>query len=94
MDPPTGRTNRGTAPPLNEYKIDFLRGRLWKTILGGVDLTVQGSVPKSIYFFQLILFFLPMIIGIPFSIITNELEVEGYILSIILGGNFVNIDII
>lgn len=80
-------TRNGTAPPLNDYKVEFLKGRIVRTIFGGVDFRVKGSVPYSIYIFQIILFIFPAIVGIPFSIITDQLNLPLYVLPIILGGN-------
>jgi hypothetical protein len=85
MTEATGTTT-GIAPPLNEYKVEFLRGRLLRTLLGGVDLLAKGTIPTSVHIFQIVLFLLPAVIGIPVTIIADVIDLESWILACIMGG--------
>ncbi len=79
-------STRGTAPPLNEYKVEFAKGRILRTVLGGVDYLAKGSIPSSVHIFQTTLFLLPAAFGIAASVIIDQLSVTSWILEIITGG--------
>eukprot|EP01116_Phalansterium_solitarium_P000829 TRINITY_DN1068_c0_g6_i1.p1 TRINITY_DN1068_c0_g6~~TRINITY_DN1068_c0_g6_i1.p1 ORF type:complete len:231 (-),score=67.49 TRINITY_DN1068_c0_g6_i1:38-730(-) len=58
----------GTAPPLNAYKVDFLKRRWTQTVLGGLELRLRGTVPRGVYALQFGLWLLPPLLSIPFTV--------------------------
>jgi hypothetical protein len=77
----------GTAPALNDYKLTFVKRRWLQTILGGVDPLVKGSIPPSVYFFQVFCFFVPGILGAIWTIIAQYKILERWLCQLICGGN-------
>ena len=59
--------DRGGAPLLNDYKLEFFWKRLPQTILGGPKLRLgngsRARAPYYVYFNQILIFFVPFILG-------------------------------
>lgn len=70
-------TTINTAPILNDYKVVFARRRWLQTSLGGVNLLINGtSIPVYVYILQVLLWLVPLIVGLPL-VIANESEKLG-----------------
>lgn len=62
------------APLLNDYKLDFFIKRFPQTLLGGVKLRLGYDAPFYVYFNQVFVFLLPLLLGGILTII-SEYEV-------------------
>jgi hypothetical protein len=78
----------GTAPALNDYKLSFLTRRWLQTLLGGMDLLIKGSVPVSVYIFQVFIFLVPGILGGIWTIIAQYNIIERWLCQLICGSKY------
>lgn len=58
------------VPLLNHYKLPFVKRRFAQTLLGGLRICIPQKVPGFIIAIDVLLFFLPIIIGLPFTLLT------------------------
>lgn len=82
------RTSISGAPPLNEYKSQFLKRRWLQTWLGGLELWIheEGHISASVHFVQLLLFFAPAMVGISLNLVVKYSEIKLYIAQIVSAG--------
>ncbi|KAK3580880.1 hypothetical protein CHS0354_032942 [Potamilus streckersoni] len=73
------------VPLLNEYKQEFFAKRFPQTILGGLKMKIGYDTPAYVYINQLILFFIPFIIGGMFTLLVELKVLEDYIAIYVYG---------
>ena len=61
------------VPLLNDYKKNFVKRRLVQTFLGGLQLK-RKNTPVWFIISQIILFLIPSLASIPFTIMVEHLE--------------------
>lgn len=59
------------VPLLNHYKLKFVKRRLAQTLLGGLRIYVPQKVPRYIIVINVVLFFMPIVIGLPLSLLAT-----------------------
>ncbi|WAR18991.1 PCX4-like protein [Mya arenaria] len=70
----------GTGVPLlNEYKLEFFWKRFPQTVLGGLKLRLGYEAPAYVYLAQLVLFFLPFMLGGGFTLLVELEVIQDYI---------------
>ncbi|RDD42993.1 Pecanex-like protein 4 [Trichoplax sp. H2] len=78
------------APLINDYKAEFFWRRFVRTILGGPNVYLHFKAPRYIYFFQILLLFVPWILGGIFTIfvelIPSSINIPSLYYAIIYGG--------
>ena len=67
---------QGAAPPvLNDSKIEFARRRWLQTNLGGPKLlTPSGCAPPGLVLVQMLLWLLPVVVGVPLSVLADSMS--------------------
>ena len=77
----------GTSVPLlNEYKREFFAKRFPQTILGGLKLRLGYDAPVYVYINQIILFFIPFLLGGLFTLLVELGTMDDYIAVYVYGG--------
>jgi hypothetical protein len=73
------------APFLNEYKRKFLKKRIIENVLSGLILKIESDdrVPRFIYFLQVFLFLLPLIVAGIGILITDVTGLSKFFIAII-----------
>ena len=64
------------VPLLNEYKQEFFWKRFPQTVLGGLKFKLGYRAPFYVYLNQILLFILPWLIAIPFTILVEVLVIH------------------
>ncbi|KAL3873202.1 hypothetical protein ACJMK2_036347 [Sinanodonta woodiana] len=73
------------VPLLNEYKQEFFAKRFPQTILGGLKMKIGYDAPAYVYINQLILYFIPFIVGGIFTLLVEFKALEDYIAVYVYG---------
>jgi len=77
------------VPLLNEYKQEYVKKRLPQTFLGGPNIKLGYEAPCYIYFFQILVWLLPLVIGGICTILTElaalNIIISGAISGILIG---------
>ena len=80
-DQPSTYNSQGAAPPvLNDNKIEFARRRWLQTNLGGLKLlTSSGCAPPGFLIAQILLWLLPVAIGLPLCMVAASMSLAPVI---------------
>ena len=91
VTPAASVTNTGVnmgsgIPLLNDYKEEFFWRRFLQTLLGGPKLRLGYDAPPYVYVMQVVLFSIPLILGIVFTILAETGLTSDVVAVCIYGG--------